>query len=114
MADASKVLKYEFISSKELPTPTVVTVIGKGGYYPSKFKNKEQLAVIVNFKGVQRRLGINTYSLKEIGYDVDFTMETENWVGRKLQIFKRKTQAGGTYTIHAKPFKKQELRAIVS
>jgi len=114
MADASKVLENEFMSANELLTPTVVTIIGKGGYYPSKFKVGEQLAVIVNFKGVPRRLGINARSLKTIGYDVDYTMETENWVGKKLQIFKRRTRPGGTLTIEAKPYKRQELRAIVS
>jgi len=113
MADASKLLKNTFMSWKEIPTPTVVTVIGAGGYYPSKFKD-EQLAVIVNFKGVERRLPINEFSLKTIAMEVDFTMETKNWVGKRLQLSKRKTQRGGTFTINATPFKRPEMRAIVS
>lgn len=114
MADASIVLKDTFVSWKEIPTPTVVTVIAPGGYYPSKFK-REQLAVIINFKGVQRRLPINEYSLKEIAMDIDYTMETKNWVGRKLQLSRHKTKKGGTFTINATPYKKrEELRAIVS
>ena len=115
MADASKLLKNTFLSWKEIPTPTVVTVTGPGGYYPSKFKNKEQLAVIVNFKGIERRLPINEYSLKEIGYAVEYTLQTENWVGKKLQLSKHKTKKGGTYTINVTPYKvREELRAIVS
>lgn len=101
MADGRLALQNSWLKAIEIRQKTKVKVVGEGGYYPSKFKGKTELAVIVLFDGIERKLPINQRSLITISNS--FTLETKMWVGKHLWIFARSTRVGGEVAIFADP-----------
>ncbi len=101
MADARLALLNSWLKPDEVHQKTKVRVVGEGGLYPSKFKTRVQLAVIIVFDGVERKLPINQNSLIKIANS--YTLETKLWVGKYLYIQRHHTRPGGDVTIAVEP-----------
>ena len=111
MADARLALSGSWLKPDEVHQKTIVPCVGEGGFFPSKFKTKVQLAVIIMFDGIERKLPINQRSLLKISQS--YTLETKLWVGKKLRIQRWVTRPRGDVTIDVEPvLERDNLRAF--